>query len=372
MTRSVTFGIVGGYGATGRVVVSELWKSSEGGILMGGRDPDKGKGLAAGFDGRVSAVQIDTLDPYSLDDFCGRCSIIVNCAGPVRVLEDRVAQAAFRRHCHYIDAAGMSMVKERMLPHSREIEDLELSFVVSAGWMPGLSELVPAYADAQARVRMDAIDSLTVYFGDSGEWSTNALRDGAWYIRQSGLRRAGYFHKGGWTHAKISEAFRRVDLGDPVGAGRFGMFSTPELAEVGRRLDDIDVFTFTYLSGFRTVIATTLMALVPLPEGWCVPLLRNVFHRNRLPVDGFVAARILGRSQGRRVILTTQIVYKERRDYWIHGVAMATAARMVSEGKAVRAGVHFLADAVDPVAFVAELRKAGVELTERFDSVGDL
>ena len=66
-----------------------------------------------------------------------------------------------------------------MLSHSREIEDLGLSFVVSAGWNPGISELLPVYAGARARDKMDLIESLTVYFGDSGEWSTNALRDGA-------------------------------------------------------------------------------------------------------------------------------------------------------------------------------------------------
>ena len=289
------------------------------------------------------------------------------------VLQDRVAQAAFRSRCHYVDAVGMSLVKERLLPHGREIEDLGLSFVVSAGWMPGLSELVPIYADAQARAtaKMDAIESLTVYFGDSGEWSTNALRDGFWYIRQSGLRSPGYFRKGEWTRAKMSEASRRVDLGNPVGAGRFAMFLTPELGEVGRRLNDCDVFTYTYLSGFRTAMAATLMALLPLPEGLGVRLVRNVFRRNRLPgvdrVDGFVAAQILGRSQGRRLALTVQIVYKDRRDYWINGLALATVARMISGSEGVQAGVHFLADAVDPIAFMAELRKAGVEQTENLE-----
>jgi len=367
MSRDITFGIVGGYGATGRMVASELWKSCDGEILIGGRDVDKGKVFAAEFDTRTSAAHLDILDVHSLDDFCSRCSIIVNCAGPVMQLQDRVAQAAFRRRCHYVDAAGMSLVKERMLPHSREIEDLGLSFVISAGWNPGISELLPVYADARARPKMDLIESLTVYFGDSGEWSTNALRDGASYIRQTGLRSPGYFRKGEWTRAKMSEAFCRVNLGDPIGTGRYVMFSLPELAEVGCRLNDFDVFTYGYLSGYRTAIATTLMALVPLPEVLGVRLLRNVFRRNRGPVDGFVAARILGSSQGRRLALRVQIVYQERRDYWINAIALATVARMVSDSHAVRLGVHFLADAVDPIAAMAELRKAGVEQTENLE-----
>jgi len=48
---------------------------------------------------------------------------------------------------------------------------------------------------------------------------------------------------------------------------------------------------------------------------------------------------------------------------------LATAARIVSEGEGVRAGVHFLADAVDPIAFMTELRKAGVEQVETVEQV---
>jgi hypothetical protein len=324
----------------------------------------KGKILAAEFVSRVSAAHLDIVDADSLDEFCGRCSIIVNCAGPVKVLQDRVAQAAFRRRCHYIDAAGMSVVKERMLPHSKEAENLGLSFVISAGWTPGLTELLPVYADARARIKLDVIESVRVYFSDSGEWSANALRDAACFIRHTGLRSPGYFCKGQWTRAKTSEAFRRVDLGDPIGSGRFVLFSMPELSEVGRRLNDYDFYTYSYLSGLRTAIATTLIALVPLPEALDVRLLRNAFRRNRLPVDGFVSVQVMGRSQGRRLALTFRIVYRERRDYWINGVVLATVARKLSEGKGVRAGIHFLADAVDPIPFMAELIGAGVEQGE--------
>lgn len=284
------------------------------------------------------------------------------------VLQDRVAQAAWRARSHYIDAAGMSIVKERMLPHSREMEEAGLSFVISAGWTPGLTELVPAYADVQARTKLDSIESMTVYFSDSGEWTDNALRDGAWFLRQAGLSRAAYFRKGEWTPIKPSESFRKVDLGDPVGFRRFAMFSLPELREVGRRIKDYDFFTYSYLAGMRNAVAPMLIFVLPLPERLSVGLLRGVFRRNRLPVDGFVAAQVLGLSQGRPLGLNVQIVYRNRRDYWIHGLVLATAARFVSNSKGVRAGVHFLAEAVDPIAFMAELRKAGVELVESFSN----
>jgi saccharopine dehydrogenase (NAD+, L-lysine forming) len=144
--------------------VTELFKDCGGEILIGGRDLNKATASAGNRGSRVSAAHVDVLDDRSLDDFCRRCSIVVNCAGPVMLLQDRVAQAAFRSRSHYVDVAGLTFVKERMLPHAREVADLGLSFVISAGWMPGISELVPVYAHAQARSKMDTIESLSGVF----------------------------------------------------------------------------------------------------------------------------------------------------------------------------------------------------------------
>lgn len=350
------------------MVVSELMKSCGDQLLIGGRDPARLKSLAAEFGDRVSAARLDVLDASSLDEFCSRCSVIVNCSGPVMLLQDRVAQAALRGHCHYVDLAGMSVVKERLLPHSREITDLGLLFVISAGWTPGLTELLPVYAHALAKSRMDSIESLHVYFTDSGEWSDNALRDGVSYLRQTGLSRPGYFRKGEWVRAKMSETSRKVNLGDPIGLRRFSLFSMPELNETGRRLTDCDFFIYSYLAGFRNAVAATMLALLPLPEKLSVRLLRGIFRRNRLPFAGLVAVDVSGHSGGCIAVLRARTVFEAGRDYWLNGVVLATAARMIAAGKGVQAGVHFLSDAVDAISFMAELRKAGVQQTETFDT----
>jgi hypothetical protein len=107
---------------------------------------------------------------------------------------------------------------------------------------------------------------MSVYFSDSGEWSDNALRDGAWFLHQSGRSGASYFRKGAWTRAKTSGAFRKVNLGDPIGSGRFALFSMPELRAVGRRLKDYDFFTYSYLAGLRNALAPMPIAVAPLPE----------------------------------------------------------------------------------------------------------
>jgi hypothetical protein len=313
--RRNTFGIVGGCGATGRAVVAELLKSSDAPVLIGGRDLGKLRLFTAELGRRVSFARVDASNAASLDEFCSGCSVIVNCAGPVMLLQDRVAQAAFRKHCHYVDAAGMGVVKERLLPHTQEIAAVGLSFVISAGWTPGLTEFVPVYGYARAKSRMDSIESLSAYSSDSGDWSANALRDGVAFIRRTGLAKPGYFRKGEWVRAKTSEASRRVDLG----------------------------------------------------EDTCVRLLRNMFRRNRLAVAGFVEVRVVGRCDGRAATLKIRVTFEAGRDYWMNAVALATVARMVSARQSVQSGVHYLSAAMDAIAFMAELRKAGVQQTESFE-----
>jgi hypothetical protein len=368
MRQPVRFGIVGGYGATGRVVVSELWKSSDGEIRIGGRDLEKGKALAAEFDGRVAASHLDVLEVGSLNRFCNECSIIVNCAGPVMLLQDRVAQAAFQARCHYLDLAGLAFVKDRMLPHNQEIVDRGLSFIVSAGWLPGLSEFLPVYAHTRARAQMDTIESMAVYFGDSGEWSSAAFQDMAWHLHHFGFQSPAYFCKGERVRARMFSASPRVDLGSRVGRRWFSLVSMPELDALGQRLEDCTFFPYAYLPSLRVALTAALVMLLPLPNRWSVRLLQQAYRKVRLPIGGFVVVQVQGHSQGRRSRFTAQIVYDRHRDSWINGLVVATAARRVAEGQGVRPGVHFLADGVDPITFMAELRKGGVEQTEAVDA----
>jgi len=213
---------------------------------------------------------------------------------------------------------------------------------------------------------MQAIESLTVYFADGGEWSDSALCDAAWYVHQRGMSSPGYFRRGEWTRAPSSLAFRKVNLG-AVAAGRFALYFTDEMQEIGRRCREYDIFSYTYVSGMRTVAATTLMALLPLPRRFGIRMFRNIFRRNRLPVGGFVVVQVLGQAAESRQTLTVQVTFEPGQDYWTHGVVMATAARMAANGGA-RAGVHYLADAVDPVAFIGETKKAGICQSERMET----
>ena len=367
MIPRATFGVIGGYGAIGSVVVSELQKSSAESILIGGRDEDRARALAFKLGDKVSARRVDVLDAGSLDEFCSGCSTVVNTAAPVMVLQDHVAQAAFRAGANYVDAASLMIVKDRIAPLGNTIADAGLSFVLSAGFFPGLCELFPAYAEVLARSRMNSLESVEVYYGDTSDWSANGFREVAWLIRHSGSRWRGYFRHGEWVPVSLFKASREVDLGTDIGVRRFFMSATPELSEIGVRLNDCTFAAYGCVPGPRIALAGALIGVLPLSDDFGARLLRKGFRKDQLPMGGFVVCRVFGHSQERQSTFTTQTVYEEARAYWITGLVTATAARMISEGKAVRRGVNFLVGAVDPREFMTELKKAGLIQTERFE-----
>jgi len=368
MNRSAAFGVIGGSGSTAKAVAKELRRSTDQRILIGARNLADAEAVAANLGVAASAVRVDIRDARSLEDFCGRSSIVVNCGGPVCELQDLVAQAALRTRSHYVDVAGLTVVREGMMPHYQEVGDRGLSCVVSTGWLPGMSELLPAYSFALAKTRMDAIQSVTIHFGDSGKWSNNALRDAAWYLRKFGRRRPRYMHNGEWVRPRLSEVLVEKDIGSPMGRCLFSMLCLPEMAELISRFKGCDVRAYSYLPSRSTVLAGSLIALLPMPLDLAVRILRPALSARSLPVGGFNVVEILGRCGSRDVSHRHQLSFERGREYWMNGLVAATVARLISHGRGVKPGIHFLFDAVDPIAFVEELRRAGVAVSDSFSA----
>lgn len=360
MDHSVTFGVIGGSGSTGKAVANELRRSTDRAILIGGRDLAKLEAVAAQLGAAVSVIRLDVRDPRSLEEFCCRCCVVVNCGGPVSELQDIVAQAALRTRSHYVDVAGLTLVPEAMMAHDQEVSHLGLACVMSAGWLPGMTELLPAYSLAVSKTRMDEIHSVTTYSGDSGEWSNSAMRDIVWYLRKFGRRRPKYMRNGEWVRAKLAEILIEKDMGAPIGRRLFSMSCLPEMAVLIGGLKGCDGRAYTYLPSRSTALVGSLIALVPLPMEFAIRRIRAALLAEFLPVGGFGVVEIQGRSEACEVTHRYQLTFEKGREYWINGVVAATVARLISNGETVKTGVHFLTEAVDPVAFMQELRKVGV------------
>lgn len=91
------------------------------------------------------------------------------------------------------------------------------------GWLPGMTEVLPAYAHTLAKDTMNAVKSVTIYMGDSGEWSDSGMRDIVWYLRKFGRQRPKYKHNQNWVRAKLSQVVVERDVGSPISRGLFSL-----------------------------------------------------------------------------------------------------------------------------------------------------
>ena len=141
-------GVIGGTGRVGRECLRYLHENTAFGLLIGGRKPPR-EALPGSF------LSVDVFDEASLARFCGQCSLVINCAGPASAVRERVAAAALAGGCHYVDPGGYTPLFPILSSRRPEIRAKRLTFLLTLGILPGLSELFPVYV---ARTCFDQVE----------------------------------------------------------------------------------------------------------------------------------------------------------------------------------------------------------------------
>ncbi len=365
MNRAKSIGVIGGYGATGSVVVNELLKQTDCQVFVGGRNFQKAQLMSQKNDDRITARYVDVYDEQTLSKFCKDCGIIVNCTGPGYHILDRVAQTALKHKCHYIDTSGEEKVLNSLTPHQDEMKHLGLTFLLSAGWMPGLSEVLPIYADMLAQKEFDCINSLDLYFADASKWSTTGTIDQLEFIYQnrSGISLDFSKYVKEWRAKNVFiKNSQLVTLPNPLGRQKVYLYYFENLKNfVNKRTYPVG----SYIAWLRwTTFLTVLYIRLFLKHNQekAIRVFKNLYEANnesRGGNGGFIIVIIKGKKQHKEQKMIVTLF--ERRHYWLTGIVPATAARMILENKISTTGCHYLGDAVDATDFMAELAKVGVK-----------
>lgn len=211
--RTPDIAIIGGYGSTGSRLVPLLLAALPHSVRIGGRSGAKAEALAGELGPRVRGLEVDTSDRASLDAFCQGCEIVINCAGPSRLILDRAALAAWRAGAHYIDTGGDEPAYDLLAPQAGEIREDGLCFLLSAGVYPGLSSVYPAWA---AETLFDSLESADVFLHFAGvKLSFNSAWDCLKSFRECGSGGTGSIEDGRAVFGRIQP--RELDLPAPCG-----------------------------------------------------------------------------------------------------------------------------------------------------------
>jgi hypothetical protein len=157
--------VVGATGAVGRAFVSRLAGDASFTFRLGGRNEFAGRMLSDAH-ANCSWMTVDVRDDMALARFCDGAAIVVNCAGPARLVGCRVAHAA--------DDAGADVV-DVGASGGLVVADARNSLVIEAGMFPGLSGLLPRFVVQDAG--MDTVTSITAYLGGCDRLTEAAAAD---------------------------------------------------------------------------------------------------------------------------------------------------------------------------------------------------
>jgi saccharopine dehydrogenase (NAD+, L-lysine-forming) len=358
-------GIIGGYGLTGRVVAAELAKQPNVTLLIAGRDEARIHQAVRELGETGKPYRLDLTRPAELDEFCKQCDIVINCAGPSIAFSKEVALAALKNDCHYIDPGGYELLREALMERRRDIENQGRYFVISCGWIPGISEVFVHYAHRLADERMDSLERLDHFYGDRNEWSDSGLKDIIWHLCRSNTEGTGMgiYQQGKWRPLKLKQSAQALTLPAPFGQQKAYSNFPSELKRFAQENAEYQ----SCHSGSIQIGRPTLFAMLKIRaffkhnEEKAVQVLKKA-HAKECQTSrrgGGVVITIKGEKAGKSVSLTGS--FFANRPYWLTGIAPVITAKLIIGRQMKSRGCNYLCDAVDAPAFMDLLAKAGLK-----------
>lgn len=188
-------------------------------ILACGRDRERLKTLERGLGGahRTLALDLTQPDPEAGNTLAA-CDIVINCTGPSWRTAIPAAEAALGGRGHFVDPGGYAMLERHLASRHAGLVKDQRSFIIGAGWMPGLAELAARQMlDKALGTYGEQMRELDLFFGARDHWPLTSVSDMIWHLFEL-PHSLGWFEDGVWKKAGINRMGVRVNL--PGRSGR--------------------------------------------------------------------------------------------------------------------------------------------------------
>jgi hypothetical protein len=334
-------GLLGASGAVGRAVLHHLRQAGAGPLRLGARRDAALRDAACPGE---AVMPLDIADDTALRRFCEGCAVVVNAAGPTRVVMDRAARAALAAGADYVDAAGDDAVHDRLSGTVAGGHRL----LLSAGIMPGLTTLLPRHlaAGLVGPLRLQA------HAGGLDRFTPAAAGDYVASFRNGYGTPLAAWRDGRVVPRALSAAHDAELPFFPAAACAFPYLST-ENERLARRLGLAEGAWFNVFEGRQLRDAFARLQQLA-DQGREDTAAAALCHAAALDLAGREPYQILafilrGRSVTRSLVLRTP-------DGYALTGAMAAFAALEVRDRAVPPGLHFTGDVLDTGRTLDRLR----------------
>ncbi|MFI7707999.1 saccharopine dehydrogenase NADP-binding domain-containing protein [Nonomuraea sp. NPDC049480] len=348
-------GVLGGYGAVGSTTARLLTGRD---VRVGGRDGAAARRFVRdALRGQGEAWQVDADDPASLARFCRGCRVVVNCAGPSYLLQDRVARAARAAGADYVDAAGNPAAFPELAPGGTGNGAADgWVAVVEAGMLPGLTGVLPRHLAALAGSDSGPL-RLDVYTGGLDRLTPAAAGD-VMLVGQEEQGAALAAWRGGGRVARALTPAQDVELPYFPGPVTAYPYLSAEAERVAGDLGLAEARWYNVITGDRILATAATAASSAGP-----PRAAGLARAAELELAGRTPYYVLlfQLSSPQR---TRTLALRTADSYALTAAVVAHATTAVLEG-GIPPGVHHADAVLDPARMPAELDAvATIEITD--------
>lgn len=356
-------GIIGGAGRVGRECIDYLIKNTSFSLCVGERT--KSKELIAG----TTFVQVDVFNEEELANFCKKCFMVINCAGPANLIRELVAMAALKNECHYVDPGGYTPLFKLLSEKKEEIDTKKLTFLLAIGILPGLSEIFPIYI---ANKEFDVVNTFEYTSIGRDKWTFPSAYDIAWGVGNIGKGEDPvYYENGKRIAAKLLSSGKKIDLPKPIGTYTVFPLIRMDLQKYIEKSNISEAHVYVSNWGGWVTLATIIIRLVGLYRSHAMLKVaaRLIMKASKLDMRGKESGFMLhlkmgGKVHGQMQDVTRTLFFKDT--YRATGLCTAIGARLVLEG--MNSGV-FLSSQISQVElFMQYFLEEGYSISENNES----
>jgi saccharopine dehydrogenase (NAD+, L-lysine-forming) len=159
--------VLGGCGVVGTAATKTLAKSKEfSEVIIGDIDFKKASALAKQLGEKVSAVQVNAIDPSNVKQSIKGADMVVNCVGPYYTFLKPILSAVIESGINYVDVNDDTGATYEALAMDAAAKKANITALIGMGSSPGVTNLLAGYA---ARDLLDECESIDMFHTHGGE-----------------------------------------------------------------------------------------------------------------------------------------------------------------------------------------------------------
>jgi saccharopine dehydrogenase-like protein len=352
--------ILGGYGATGRLLVKHLIAETNHNLVIAGRNLEKAQAFVDSFHNqRLTATQVDATDFSSLKRALPGVDLLL-VAAPTTHHTETVVRAALDAGVDYLDVQYSERKLEALHAHEKEINTKQLCFVTEAGYHPGLPSAMIRYAAS----KLDVIESArTAGYLNMGNLqyteAVDELMEGFIHYQ------AQVYKNGAWTKPGSWDT-RKFNFGEEIGIRTCYSMFFEELRCIPAMYPTLKNTGF-YISGSNLLADLMLTPIIMVglkiaPKRGVRPLGKLMWWamgKSKPPYRVVLKVEATGQLNGRQAQMAASIEHEDGYEL----TAIPVVAFLMQYNQIRQPGLHMMGHLAEPNCLFRDMERMGVRVT---------